>query len=66
MLSPFDIRFFRELKVLIEAEKLDFHNKISAAKSFDEVRYHLGYMEALEDILKEGEEIERKLTSGNE
>ena len=63
MLSPFDIRFQRDLKVVIEAELADFRAKISSAKSFDEVQYHLGYFQALEDILEESNDIERKLTS---
>jgi hypothetical protein len=66
MLSPFDIRFFRELRIVIEAEIADFRAKVASAKDFADVKYHLGYVEALEDIIKEGEELENKITSGKE
>jgi len=66
VLSPFDIRFFRELKNFAAAEDADFRSKISSAKSFEEVQYYLGYHQAINDLLEEGEEIERKLTSSQE
>jgi hypothetical protein len=57
------VRFFRELKIFIDAEKADFAAKIASAESYDKVKYHLGYMDALEDVLIEGAEIERKISN---
>jgi len=66
VLSPFDIRFFRELRTYVEDETGEFRERLSSCKSFEDVKYLMGYMAALDDVVKEGEEIERRLTSGKE
>jgi hypothetical protein len=66
VLSPFDIRFFRELTINVESQQADFRQKIASAKSFEEIQYWLGYYQALDDILADGTEIERNLTSGKD
>jgi hypothetical protein len=66
MLSPFDIRFLRELEGFISAEIGEFRQKVSNAKDFADIKYHLGYVQALEDVLAEGAEIERRMNSSKE
>lgn len=66
MLTPFDIRFFRELKTLLEDEIAEFPDKASAAGSYCEVRYEVGYRDALREVIAQGEELERRLTSGQD
>jgi hypothetical protein len=66
MLSPFDIRFLRELEGFISAEIGEFRQKVSNAKDFADIKYQLGYVQALEDVLAEGAEIERRMNSSKE
>ena len=63
MLSPFDVRFAREMKSSIEAELADFRTKIASAKDYAEVQYQIGYFQALEDLIAEVDMIERNITS---
>ena len=66
MLSPFDIRFLRELEGFVSAEIGEFRLKIASATDFAGVKYQLGYLQALEDVLAEGAEIERRMISSKE
>jgi hypothetical protein len=62
MLTPFDIRFARELKTNIEEELADFRIKIASAKDYAEVQYQIGYFQALEDLIAEVDAIEHRIT----
>ena len=66
MLSPFDIRFFREVSIYVEDQLSEFRQRIASCSTFEEVKYWTGYMDALEHLLQEGREIERRITSGKE
>jgi hypothetical protein len=66
MLSPFDIRFFKEIELFVEEQRAEFYQRVASSQSFDDVQKWIGYMQALEDVLSEGAEIERRLTSGKD
>jgi hypothetical protein len=66
MLSHYDIRFLRELRIYADAETADFRQRVSACSSIEEVKYWTGYTDALDRLIEECEIIERRLTSGNE
>jgi hypothetical protein len=66
MLSPFDIRFAKEIERFVQENREEFYQRIASSKSFEDVHKWLGYMSALEDVLSEAAEIERRLTTGKE
>jgi len=65
MLTPFDIRFAKELEHTIREEIAEFREKISACSTIEDVRYWAGYFNALDNVLVSMQEIERALTSGD-
>ena len=66
MLSPFDIRFFRELQVYAEEQAAEFRQRIASCSSFEEVKYWTGYTDAIEHLIDECAQIERRITSGKD
>jgi hypothetical protein len=66
MLSPFDIKFFRELQVYASEQAADFRQRIASCDSFEEVKYWTGYMDAIDHLIEECAEIERRITSGKD
>lgn len=66
MLSPFDIRFFRELRVYADEQAAEFRQRIAASSSFEEVKYWTGYTDAIDHLIEECAQIERRITSGKD
>jgi hypothetical protein len=66
MLNSFDSRLVQELQAAIAAEKEDFHLQVSSAEDFAQVKYLLGYHEALDNVSQLVNEIEARLVSGED
>jgi hypothetical protein len=66
VLTPFDIRLAKELKIVIDDEMTRFREYITNCLTYDDVKFQLGYFNALDNVLTMVEDIERKITSGND
>jgi len=64
MLTPFDIRFAKELERDIRQEISEFRERIASCSSYDDVKFQIGYFNALDNVLISMAEIEAALVSG--